>query len=87
VGIISGESQEAEPLERWFSPDSDIRFDQEICGLILESITAHQVKSVVMSPGIIGCPHEEGVDYPVGQKCPACPYWVDKDRWTGEVIQ
>jgi hypothetical protein len=87
VGIISGEGQEAEPLERWFSPDSDVRFDQEICGLILEFITAHQVKSVVMSPGIIGCPHEEGVDYPVGQKCPACPYWADKDRWTGEVIQ
>ena len=87
VGIISGEGREADPLERWRSTDSDVRFDQDICGSVLEFITAHHVKSVVLSPGIIGCPHEEGVDYPLGQKCPACLYWADKDRWTGEVIQ
>lgn len=87
VGIISEEGHEADPLERWHSADSDVRFDQAICDSVLEFITAHRPKSVVMSPGIIGCPHEEGVDYPLGQKCPACPYWANKDRWTGEVIQ
>lgn len=87
VGIISAEDREADPLERWHSVESDVRFDQAICELVLEFITAHGPKSVVMSPGIIGCPHEEGVDYPLGQKCPACPYWANKDRWTGEVIQ
>src|SRR3989449_9122743 len=34
-------------------------------------MAAHHVKTVVISPGIIGCPHEEGVDYAVGEKCPA----------------
>lgn len=35
---------------------------------------------------IIGCPHEEGKDYPMGKKCPQCPFWVNRDRWTVEII-
>jgi hypothetical protein len=35
---------------------------------------------------VIGCPHEEGIDYE-GPTCPHCPYWAGRDRWTGEVIQ
>jgi hypothetical protein len=35
---------------------------------------------------ILGCPHEEGIDYPKGQVCPQCPYWAHRDRWTGEVL-
>ena len=87
VGIIADEHQEASPLERWHSLDLDVRFDPDLCSSIVEFVQAHHVRSVVMSPGIVGCPHQEGVDYPEGEKCPACPYWADKDRWTGEVIQ
>jgi hypothetical protein len=87
VGVISGEGREANPLERWYSEDADVRFDPAICESVLKFITAHKPKSVVMSPGIIGCPHEEGKDYPEGKPCPACPYWAGRDRWTGEVIQ
>ena len=72
--IYRAEGDEPYALERWHSAESDVRFDQEICGAALEFMAAHQVKTVVRSPGIIGCPHEEGVDYAVGQKCPACPY-------------
>jgi hypothetical protein len=32
---------------------------------------------------IIGCPHEEGIDYE-GATCPACPFWAGRDRWTGK---
>ena len=87
VGVIRKEGDEPDALERWHSAESDVRFDQEICGAALEFMAAHHVKTVVLSPGIIGCPHEEGVDYPEGQKCPACPYWADRDRWTGAVIR
>ncbi len=87
MGIIAGEGREAEPLERWHSTDSDVRYDQAICESVLGFIAAHKAKSVVMSPGIIGCPHEEVVDYPAGEKCPACPHWANRDRWTGEVVQ
>jgi hypothetical protein len=37
-----------------------------------------------VADGIIGCPHEEGVDYPEGKYCPQCPYWAGRDRWTKE---
>ena len=84
VGVILKEGDEPTALERWHSEESDVRFDQEICGAVLDFIAAHAVKTVVLSPGIIGCPHEEGGDYPVGEKCPACPYWADRDRLTGE---
>jgi hypothetical protein len=26
----------------------------------------------------MGCPHEEGKDFPVGGDCPFCPYWKGK---------
>jgi hypothetical protein len=44
------------------------------------------VKSVVMPDRIIGCPHEEGIDYPEGESCPQCPFWEGRDRWTGEPV-
>ena len=31
----------------------------------------------------IACPHEEDKDYPEGGTCPQCPFWADKDRWSG----
>jgi hypothetical protein len=34
-----------------------------------------------MTDQIIGCPHEEGIDYE-GATCPACPFWAGRDRWT-----
>ena len=36
--------------------------------------------------GLIGCPHEEGIDYPEGKSCPQCPYWAGRDRFTRERI-
>lgn len=47
---------------------------------------AHGVKSIVMADRIIGCPHEEGIDYPDGQVCPQCPFWAHRDRWSGDVL-
>ena len=87
VGIICGEGQEADPLERWFSEATDIRADQAIENEIVEFIRRHGAHTVVISDGIIGCPHEEGIDYPEGTSCPDCPYWAGRDRFTKERIQ
>ncbi|MGH9387747.1 MAG: DUF1186 domain-containing protein [Vicinamibacterales bacterium] len=38
------------------------------------------------SERIIGCPHEEGIDYPMGRSCPRCPFWADIDRFTHEPV-
>ncbi len=32
---------------------------------------------------IIGCLHEEGIDYPTGETCPESLFWKGRDRWSG----
>jgi hypothetical protein len=84
VGIIIEDGAEPQALERWFSKDQDIRQDRIIGAEIQQFIRSHGVKSVIASDGIMGCPHEEGTDYPDGQTCPQCPFWAGKDRLAGE---
>jgi hypothetical protein len=86
VGIVVAEGAEANPLERWFAEHSDVRSDPAISKAIAEFMERHGVRSVAMTDRIIGCPHEEGVDYPDGQACPQCPFWANRDRWSGEVL-
>ena len=87
VGIIMHKDGEADPLERWFSEGVDVRLDPSINQQILDFIASHKVRSVAMLDRIIGCPHEEDIDYPKGESCPQCPFWANRDRWTGESIQ
>ena len=86
VGIILVEGAEANPLQRWLSEDADVRSDPDIARRITEFIEIHAAKSVVLMDRIIGCPHEEGVDYPQGTACPRCPFWANRDRWSGQVL-
>jgi len=87
VGILLSEKdKEAVHLERWFSETGDVRQDLLINQQIVEFIEQHKPKSVAITDRIIGCPHEEGIDYPRGEKCPQCPFWANRDRWTGEWI-
>ena len=85
VGIIPGEDEEVLALKTWLCKDTDIRDDPETGEEIVRFIALHNVKSVGITDGIIGCPHEEGVDYE-GATCPECPFWANRDRWTGEII-
>lgn len=87
VGIVTREGAEPEIMERWYGEDKDLRNDEETGYQISTFIKEHQVLSVVMVDRIIGCPHEEVVDYPEGQDCPQCPYWRSRDRFTGDLIQ
>lgn len=84
VGIIVDESNDPVELNRWYSQDTDVRSDPTIGAQIEQFIREHGVRSVVMTDEIIGCPHEEGVDYHEGEACPRCPYWANRDRFTGE---
>jgi len=86
VGILDG-NDKLIALERWYSRERDIRLDQAINQQILEFIQEHEAQSVGMPDRIIGCPHEEGIDYPKGEVCPQCPFWANRDRWTGETIR
>jgi hypothetical protein len=84
VGIVPSYGGEPTALETWQSDSSDVRVDARIGEEILEFIRQHGALTVVMTDRIIGCPHEEGIDYPLDAVCPICPYWENRDRWTGE---
>lgn len=86
VGIVERDGGGATHLERWFSETADVRDDAAITAAILEFLERHGARSVAISDRIIGCPHEEGIDYPLGETCPQCPFWANRDRWTGELL-
>jgi hypothetical protein len=75
VGIVEAEG--AEPtMERWIGPD--VLTNPEIQLQIAGFIQAHGVQQVVTTEGVLGCPHEEGIDFPAGEECPYCPFWSGK---------
>jgi hypothetical protein len=87
VGIVRAEGSAADPLERWPSEETAVRSDVSIARRIGDYITAHSAKSVVLADRIIGCPHEEGIDYPEGGVCPQCPFGANRARWSGELLR
>lgn len=85
VGIVDKNNDVIE-LKRWFtSQEDDARQNDDICEQIVAFLQEYEVYRVAMVDRIIGCPHEEGIDYPEGETCPQCPFWEDRDRWTGEL--
>ena len=85
VGIVPAKDVEVTDLRRWFSEGADIRNDTGVADEVLAFIDAAGAKSIVMTDRIIGCPHEECIDYE-GPTCPACPFWAGRDRWTGKLL-
>jgi hypothetical protein len=86
VAVAIVNAQDA-ALERWFAQEDDVRTDPAVGAEILRFVQDHGAKSIVMTDRIIGCPHEEEVDYPEGQACPQCPFWTHRDRWSGDLVQ
>jgi len=88
AGIILSEKDDKDViLEKWFSTTIDVRYDPEIKEKIIDFFEQYHIHRVVMTDRIIGCPHEEGVDYPEDKQCPHCPFWANRDRWTGELVK
>ncbi|WP_448550541.1 hypothetical protein [Thalassotalea fusca] len=83
--IIGYDGAEPEPMKKWFS-STDLRKSEEVISEVLGFIDENGAKSVSMVEEIIGCPHEEGIDYPVGGHCPKCVYWKGRDRFSGEML-
>ena len=76
VGIVPSEGAEPAEMRDWKVETGDVRADTAVAGKILEFIESHGVLSIVMADGIMGCPHQEGVDYE-GEWCPSpdCTFW------------
>jgi hypothetical protein len=87
VSVFLAESNDPDVLQRWFSEgDADVRYDAGVGEEILAFLKPYAPRSTVMADRIIGCPHEEGTDYPSGASCPQCPFWNGRDRFTHERI-
>jgi hypothetical protein len=82
VGIIPSETAELLEVRDWKMEDGEVRTDPDITREMLDFIESHHVRSVVITDGIIGCPHQEGIDYE-GEWCPVCEFWRGRDRFTG----
>lgn len=80
-------SRQADDLHRWFINEGDVRNDPGIAAEVTAFVKQHSVKETKTYDRIVGCPHEEGVDYPMGRTCPRCPFWANIDRFTHEPIQ
>lgn len=83
--IIRHDNADAAPINKWFSP-SDLRKSEAVLKKVLGFIDENGAKTVSLVEEIIGCPHEEGIDYPQGDFCPKCLYWKDRDRFSGEML-
>ena len=73
-------------MQTWTSQRADVRHDPIISLEVADYLQQHGAKQTVTSDRIIGCPHEEGIDYPMGRTCPRCPFWAGIDRFTHEPV-
>ena len=87
VGILRRAGQkDANPIRSWSTDASDVRNDPVLAAELADWLRSQGVKDTVSYDRIIGCPHEEGIDYPMGRTCPRCPFWASIDRFTHEAI-
>jgi hypothetical protein len=75
AGVIT--SPTAEPIvRRWVA--TDVTTNPMVQQEMKEFFAGHGVKSVAISEGNMGCPHQEGEDFLEGTDCPFCPFWAGK---------
>lgn len=80
VGISPSADVGITQTRTFTNADHDVRKDADILSEVLEYLGAQRVKSLVITDGVCGCPHEEGVDYPEGGACQYCEYWRGRAR-------
>ncbi|RMF12551.1 MAG: DUF1186 domain-containing protein [Alphaproteobacteria bacterium] len=86
--VYSGlDGDKPKAVEEWSVDEGDIRQDPSIREQVTEFFKRHGAKPEPLPDLVCGCPHEEGVDYPVGRKCPHCHFWHDIDPLTLEPIE
>ena len=78
--------REPSAMSTWTTHAIDVRPIRRLPPKWPTSSQQHGARQTVSTDRIIGCPHEEGIDYPLGRTCPQCPFWADIDRFTHEPV-
>ena len=88
VGIVPAADAEPSEMLDWSVETGDVRNDLTVVSEMLAFIESQGALSIIMTDGIMGCPHQEGIDYE-GEWCPSpdCAFWHGRDRFTGKLIQ
>lgn len=88
VGILrrAGQKYPSE-MRSWSTDAGDVRNDRLIATEVADWLRSQGIKDTLNYDRIVGCPHEEGFDYPMGRACPQCPFWAGIDRFTHEPLQ
>ena len=87
VSVIGRPGQrDPSAMRTWTTHAIDVRSDPAVAAEVAGFVQQHGAKQTVSTDRIIGCPHEEGIDYPLGRTCPRCPFWADIDRFTHEPV-
>ena len=87
VGVLRRAGQKhPNPMHSWSTDAGDVRNDPVIAAELADWLRRQGIKDTLSYDRIIGCPHEEGIDYPMGRACPQCPFWASVDRFTHEPI-
>jgi uncharacterized protein YecA (UPF0149 family) len=84
VAVFPQQQKEPSALRKWKVATGDIRHDQTVNAEVVNFLKEHNVAHAAMADRILGCPHEEGIDYPIGEPCPLCPFWAGRNRFTHE---
>lgn len=66
----------AKPQFREWS-ELDVCEDPQVAAEIGDFFRSNGVQDVIMTDGVVGCPHEEGVDYALDESCLECTFWLD----------
>jgi hypothetical protein len=74
VGILS-KDKKVQDSRQWLSTTVDVREDERIRAEMVDYIKTHKVEHATATEHVIGCPHQAGVDYPIGVPCPMCDFW------------
>ena len=86
ASVISRHDADPSAVRKWTTAAVDARTDPVIAQELSAFLHDHGVRQTVMHDRLIGCPHEEGIDYPMGRTCPQCPFWAAIDRFSHEPI-
>jgi hypothetical protein len=81
VTIVPAKGAEPSNQASFASDSVDLREDPFTGDQVVAFVEKHEARSVLVAEEILGCPHEEGADFPAGGTCPSCPFWAERDRW------
>ena len=85
VGISPSEAVGISETRKWWSEADDVRNDAQILEQVLTFLSDRNVRSLIVTDGIFGCPHEAGIDFPEDASCEQCPFWKDRERDVGVI--